>query len=261
MKVSLKNRRRWLIGGGLLLATATPSFALFGFGDIVFDPSSYAELLTQSATAYNQLKTIENNITHFPFKSIWTTSLNQMEHANVKNLFGETDGVADALNTGSHAAADLAWSNATTAVDSTGVAYIAKLAATSPQRSQFAMIEMSDSVSPDCMNAVGAYRAARAANSNAQTDLQQQQLDSSDATNSEVEQLNLLNASQAQQMNEMQAQGVIHACQASQLAVANMQQRNAAAQDLNTWGFVQQQRNTNPTQNVVSTSTWTTYLP
>ena len=123
------------------------------------------------------------------------------------------------------------------------------------------MIEMSDSVSPDCMNAVGAYRAARAANLNAETDLQQQQLDAGDSTNSEVEQLNLLNASQAQQMNESQAQGVLHACLASQMAVANMQQRNAAAQDLNTWGFVQQQRNTSPTQNVVSTSTWTTYLP
>jgi len=261
MKLPIKSRRKWLIAGGLLLATATPSFALFGFGDIVFDPSSYAELLTQSATAYNQLKTIENNITHFSFKGIWTTSLNQMEHANVKNLFGETDGVADALNTGSHAAADLAWSNATTAVDSTGVAYIAKLAPASPQRSQLAMIEMSDSVSPDCMNAVGAYRSARAANLNAETDLQQQQLDASNSTNSEVEQLNLLNASQAQQMNEAQAQGVLHACLASQMAVANMQQRNAAAQDLNTWGFVQQQQATNPTQNVTSTTTWTTYLP
>ncbi len=261
MKLNTNNRRRWLIGGGLLLATATPSFALFGFGDIVFDPSSYAELLTQSATAYNQLKTIENNIIHFSFKGIWTTSLNQMEHANVKNLFGETDGVADALNTGSHAAADLAWSNATTAVDATGVAYIAKLAPASSQRSQLAMIEMSDSVSPDCMNAVGAYRAARTANLNAETDLQQQQLDASDSTNSEVEQLNLLNASQVQQMNESQAQGVLHACLASQMAVANMQQRNAAAQDLNTWGFVQQQRYINPTENVVSTSTWTTYLP
>ena len=261
MKVSLKKRRRWLIGGGLLLATATPSFALFGFGDIVFDPSSYAELLTQSATAYNQLKTIENNITHFSFKGIWTTSLNQMEHANVRNLFGETDGVADALNTGSHAAADLAWSNATTAVDSTGVAYLAKLAPASPQRSQFAMIEMSDSVSPDCMNAVGAYRAARAANLNAETDLQQQQLDAGDSTNSEVEQLNLLNASQAQQMNESQAQGVLHACLASQMAVANMQQRNAAAQDLNLWGAVKQQQTVNPTDTTNGSATWTTYVP
>ena len=123
------------------------------------------------------------------------------------------------------------------------------------------MIELSDSVSPDCMNAVGAYRAARAANLNAETDLQQQQLDSSDSTNSEVEQLNLLNASQAQQMNESQAQGVLHACLASQMAVANMQQRNAAAQDLNLWGAVKQQQIMNPTYTTNGSTTWTPYLP
>ena len=111
------------------------------------------------------------------------------------------------------------------------------------------------------MNAVGAYRAARVANLNAETDLQQQQLDASDSTNSEVEQLNLLNASQAQQMNESQAQGVLHACLASQMAVANMQQRNAAAQDFNLWGAVKQQQTANPTDTTNGSTTWTTYLP
>lgn len=261
MKVSLKHRRRWLIGGGLLLATATPSFALFGFGDIVFDPSTWAEAAATATTTVSQLEAFKNNITHFSFKGAWTTSLAAMKQASVQDSFGETDGMNTALDNDSPPAANAAWKNSTTAVDTNGTAYVADLTPTSAQRSQLAMIEMSDSVSPDCINAVGAYRAARVANQQAQTDLQQQQLDSSDSTNSEVEQLNLLNASQAQQMNEVQAQGVIHACQASQLALANMQQRNAAAQDLNTWGFIKQQHNTNPTQNVVSTSTWTTYLP
>lgn len=41
MKVTLTNRRKWLIGAGAaLLLTATPSFALFGLGDIVFDRAS-----------------------------------------------------------------------------------------------------------------------------------------------------------------------------------------------------------------------------
>lgn len=40
MKLNITKRRRWLIGGGLLLLTATPSFALFGIGDIVFDRAS-----------------------------------------------------------------------------------------------------------------------------------------------------------------------------------------------------------------------------
>lgn len=51
MQVPLKYRRRWLLGGGLLLLTATPSFALFGFGDIVFDPTSYASLVSQLSLA------------------------------------------------------------------------------------------------------------------------------------------------------------------------------------------------------------------
>lgn len=40
MKVTLTNRRKWLGAGAVLLLTATPSFALFGIGDIVFDRAS-----------------------------------------------------------------------------------------------------------------------------------------------------------------------------------------------------------------------------
>ena len=36
----MKNRKKWIIGGAALLLTATPSFALFGLGDIVFDRAS-----------------------------------------------------------------------------------------------------------------------------------------------------------------------------------------------------------------------------
>ena len=48
MKFNLKKHRKYLLAGGLLLATATPSFALFGIGDIVFDPTSYASLVSQT---------------------------------------------------------------------------------------------------------------------------------------------------------------------------------------------------------------------
>ena len=88
-----------------------------------------------------------------------------------------------------------------------------------------------------------------------------EQLDGSTATNSEVEQLNLLNAAEAQKMSEMQSQGVLQACLASQMAVANMQQRNAAAHDLNTAAFVQQQRTANDTSAANESSTWDNYLP
>ena len=123
------------------------------------------------------------------------------------------------------------------------------------------MIEMSDSVSPDCLTAVGQYRAGRSQNGTANTALMQQQFDSTSATNSEVQQLNLLNAAQAQQLTEMQSQAAMHVCLASQMTVANMQQRNAAAQDLNTAAFVQQQRNANNVSAAGESNTWRTYLP
>jgi hypothetical protein len=123
------------------------------------------------------------------------------------------------------------------------------------------MIEMSDSISPDCITAVGAYRAARTQNTAATSSLTANQLDGTSATNSEVQQLNLLNAAEAQKMSEMQNQGAMQACLASQMAVTNIERRNAAATDLNTAAFVQQQRATNDASAANESNTWQTYLP
>jgi len=246
MKFDAKKQRKYLIVGGVVLATATTSFAQFG--GIVFDPTSYGELITQATTAYNQLKTMEASLQHFSLKNLWATTETQMKQANVKNLFGETTGMTTALNTDSPGTSSTAWSMSNVQVTGTTNAYLqGQQVGNSAQLSQLAMIEASDSVSPDCLTAIGQYRAARTASATANADLAAQQLDTTDATNSEVEQLNLLNASEAQKMTEMQTQGVLHTCLASQMIIANMQQRNAAAQDLNTWSFVQQQQQTNPT--------------
>ncbi len=261
MQFTLRNRRKWAIGVAVLLLTATPSFALFGVGDIVFDPTSYASLVSQATTALNQFKTIQNNVEHFSFKQQWQTTLNAMKNASVKNMFGETNGMSTALNTNSPAASTTAWSAATVPVSGNTTTYLAGQMPGSAQLSQLAMIEASDSISPDCLTAVGQYRAARTQNATDNITLAAQQLDGSAATNSEVEQLNLLNAAEAQKMSEIQSQGVLQACLASEMAVANMQQRNSAAQDLNAAAFVQQQRTVNDTSAANEGSTWQTYLP
>lgn len=261
MKVNMKNRRKWIVGGAVLLLTATPSFALFGIGDIVFDPTSYASLVSQATTALNQLKTIENNVTHFSMKQQWQTTLNALKNANVKNMFGETNGMSTALNINSPTASSTAWTAATVPVSGNTTSYLQGQTPGSAQLSQLAMIEASDSVSPDCLTAVGQYRVARTQNATANNILAAQQLDGSATTNSEVEQLNLLNAAEAQKMSEMQSQGALQTCLASQMAVANMQQRNAAALDLNTAAFVQQQRAANDTSAANEGNTWQNYLP
>jgi len=257
----MTKRQKWIIGGAALLLSATPSFALFGIGDIVFDPTSYANLVSQLTTIETQYNMLKNNIEHFSIKQQWQTTLNGMKNANVRNMFGETNGMTVALNTNSPAASSTAWTAATVPVNGTTTTYLAGQTPGSTQLSELAMIEASDSVSPDCLTAVGQYRAARTQNAAANNSLASEQLDGSTATNSEVEQLNLLNAGEMQRMSETQSQGVLQACLASEMAVSNMEQRNAAAMDLNTAAYVAEQRDADDTSAANEGNTWDSYLP
>jgi hypothetical protein len=261
MQLLPKTRNRLIIAAVAFGLVATPSFALFGLGDIVFDPTNYAELITQATTAYSHYKAFMTNVQHFSWKQSWQTEKNALEHVPFKDVFGETDGMDTATTTNNAPAAQAAWQNSTEQVNSGATTYLASQTAGGPARSQLAMIEAIDASSPACLNAVGAYRAAVATNSSAESDLQGSQFDDDDSTNSEVQQLNLLNAAQAQHLVELKQQGMLHACLAQQMAVSNMQQRNAAAHDLNTWGYVQQQRQSNNVSPAGSSNTWTTYLP
>jgi hypothetical protein len=260
MKLNPKNRK-WMIGGAALLLAATPSFALFGVGDIVFDPQSYASLVSQLTTIKSQFNMLKNNIEHFSAKQQWQTALHTLENLNVANMFGESAGLRISLNSNSPSASITAWKTATTPVSSNVSTYLQGQSLGSPQMSQLAMVEMSDAISPDCITAVGAYRTGRTQNSTANTSLTAFQLDGTSATNSEVQQLNLLNAAEAQKMSEMQNQGTLQACLASQMAISNMERRNAAATDLNTAAFVQQQHATNDVSAANEGNTWQTYLP
>ena len=262
MKFPFTNRRKWLIGtGAALILTATPSFALFGLGDIVFDPTSYGSLIQQLTTLQMQYNMVKNNLTHFSFKQQWQTTLYAMENVHVADLFGETAGMSTALNTNSPSASSTAWKAATITMNGGAPSYLASQSLGSARTSQLALIETSDAVSPDCLTAVGQYRGDRAANATANSSLLSQQFDGGDGTNSELQQLNLLNASDAQRLSEMQSQGTLQACLASQMTVANMERRNAAVEDLNTAAFVQQQRSANDTSAANEGSTWDTYLP
>ncbi len=262
MKLNLTKRRKWMIAGVLLLGTATPSFALFGVGDIVFDPTSYASLVSQLTTIQSQYTTFKNNVKNFSLKTQWQTALNNLKNVQVRNSYGETNGMTTALDQNSTTAANMAWTNSGEALSTSTSSYLSgESAGNSAKLTQLAIVETSDTVSPDCINAVGSYRAARAASASANFSLQSNQLDGSSATNSEVQQLNLVNVSQAQQLNEQQAQGALHACIAQQMMVQNMQQRNAAAHDLNLAANVQAQRAAHPSSDVSSTNTYTDYIP
>ena len=110
--------------GAALLLTATPSFALFGIGDIVFDPTSYASLVSQLTTIESQYNMLKNNIEHFSLKQQWQTTLTALKNVNVANMFGETNGMTIAFNTNSASASNTAWRTATTPVSSYATTYL-----------------------------------------------------------------------------------------------------------------------------------------
>jgi hypothetical protein len=261
MEPNISKHRKWIIGGAALLLTATPGFALFGIGDIVFDPTSYGSLVSQLTTLQTQYNMLKNNITHFSFKQQWQTTLHTLENVNVANMFGETAGINIALNSNAPNASSRAWKIATVALNGNAPSYLQGQSLGNSRMSQLAMIETSDAISPDCLTAVGQYRSSRTENATANTSLLSQQFDGGDSTNSEVEQLNLLNAAEAQKLSEMQAQGSLHSCLAAQMTIANMERRNAAVEDMNTAVFVQQQRASNDTSAANEGGTWQTYLP
>ena len=126
MKFPFTNRRKWLIGtGAALILTATPSFALFGLGDIVFDPTSYGSLIQQLTTLQMQYNMVKNNLTHFSFKQQWQTTLYAMENVHVADLFGETAGISTALNTNPPSASSTAWKAATITINGSAPSYLA----------------------------------------------------------------------------------------------------------------------------------------
>jgi hypothetical protein len=261
MRLNVSKHRKWIIGSAALFLAATPSFALFGIGDIVFDPTSYASLVSQLTTLESQYNMLKSNITHFSAKQLWQTELHALENVNVASMFGETAGIRIALNSNNPSASLTGWQTATVPMSGNASTYLAGQQLGSSRMSQLAMIETSDGVSPDCLTAMGQYRSGRTTNLTANSSLISNQFDNSDATNAEVQQLNLLNAAEGQKMAEMQSQGSLQVCLAGQMTVANMERRNAAVEDLNTAVFVQQQRASNDTSAANEGSTWQTYLP
>jgi P-type conjugative transfer protein TrbJ len=83
----------------------TPAHALFGFGDIVFDPSNYAENILQAARALeqinNQIQSLQNeaqmlinqarNLTSLPYSSLQQL---QQSVARTQQLLGEAQRIA-----------------------------------------------------------------------------------------------------------------------------------------------------------------------
>ena len=289
MQLSLNKYRIGAFVSALLFLAALPSQAQFGSG-IVFDPTQSAHALQQieqniqnsvtwqqqlantiqllatadkdyqqAITTYNM---IHGNLQNFSSKSIWRTIQSQLTMASFANQYGETTGLQSAMNGQAPGTASMVWKLMNLGLNSTSSSFLSgQVLGTSHALATLTRMEAMDGVSSQCLNSVGDYNWQRNNNLQPQGSLTQSQFDTTSFTSTELEQLNLVNMGNAHHLNETQAQGALHACQAAQAAVQNMAQRTAAADEINNASFVQQQRATYSSAPANSSGTWQTYLP
>lgn len=213
----------------------------------------------QAITTYN---TISGNLKNFSSKSIWKTIQSQLTMASFANQYGETTGLQSAMNGQAPGTGSMVWRLMNLGLNSTSSSFLSgQIIGSSHALATLTRMEAMDGVSSQCLNSVGDYNWQRNSNTQPQGSLSQSQFDTTSFTSTELEQLNLVNMGNAHHLNETQAQGALHACQAAQAAVQNMAQRTAAADEINNAAFVQQQRAAYSSAPANSSGTWQTYLP
>jgi hypothetical protein len=288
MQLLLNKYRYGALAAVFLMLTALPGHAQFG--GVVFDPTQSAHAIEQiqrniqnSVTWQQQLaneiqmaatldrdyqqaittyNTIYGNLKNFSSKSIWRTIQSQLTMASFANQYGETAGLQSAMNGQAPGTASVVWKLMNLGLNSTSSSFLSgQVLGSSHALATLSRMEAMDGVSSQCLGSVGDYNAMRNGNLQTQSSLTQSQFDTTSFTTTELEQLNLLNMANAHHLNESQAQGALHACQAAQAAVQNMAQRTAAADEINNAAFVQQQRATFSSAPANSSHTWDTYLP
>ncbi|HTU47448.1 MAG TPA: hypothetical protein VMF91_20465 [Bryobacteraceae bacterium] len=255
--------------GGLIMATLLvvllfmplqPALAVFGFGDIVFDPSSYATLghiwqedISTGAKIvqeYNQLVKIYTtgmNLYNFSramaqsFSSgqrmAWMMAVEPAVNDYTGSRYGETVLWPRMMN-GGPAFAPQAWTAATVPMNS--YPYFNAQAAIGSTMADLATVEAMDGSATKCLQIVAQHQMNGPLNQLAFLGLRFSQSDDGAGTNSQIEQLNMLNASNSQAVNEARTQSMIHSCEVQQQIIANKIQRDAIVNHLNFMGQVDQ---------------------
>jgi type IV secretion system protein TrbJ len=264
MKTQFNRRSKGLVLLGTILAIGIafpqPAAALFGFGDIVFDPSSYATLghiwqqdISNYAKIVETVTQLERiyangiqmyNLAHAMSQSFsgankaqWATIAQTAVVYYTRDQYGESRIWSSAVS-GNPRQVGAAWQMATLALNN-GTYLASQTPGASPGLARLASIEAMDGSSTKCLATISQYRGNSLANQLGPIlKLAIARADGTTATNSEIQQLNMLAAQHEQGNNELSAQGQIDACLVEQQILANKLQRDNQVQALNTFAKV-----------------------
>lgn len=246
--------------GAVLFVAVKPAEAIFGLGDITYDPAAVAELThiwnenistgAKIVEEYNQLVKIysagESLYQNAEFmkqrfssgtRSGWMTAVQTGAGNYTRNKYGETVLWPQVMN-GAPAMAPQAWTNATVAMQQQAAAVSPAIG--SPEAASLALVEMIDGASVQCMQNLSQYRQNAIANQQPISFFHMKASDDTDSAGSQIEQMILSNFGMIQNGNELRAQGTIQSCEATQQMLAAKQTRDEIVSSMNYAAKVQQ---------------------
>ena len=234
------NRNRILatalvVCGGYLAVNPQRLYAIFGIGDVVFDPTSYASIVkiwnqdisngAKLAQTYNQtVKIVKNGLDTYNLavqmarrvqdKRVWETAAFAVGNEVTESHYNEHINFNAVMN-GDYLNAGYAWHQSTLSPGSAG--YLgARTAQQSNRMSQYATIQLLDQTSQRCAQILANYKKLQEANQAAEDKLHSDALDSSDAKNSIVAVLNVISGGHIHAQTQAKANGNLQACLAEQ---------------------------------------------
>jgi conjugal transfer/entry exclusion protein len=234
------------IAAAAAVVTSVPVFALFGFGDIVFDPSSYGELVaevSQLAQQYSQLvKTYQmvtnqynqmvTNATMITSKARWRALVSPWSLPSATNTYGTTAGWISVLKTGSGALGG--YQSSVTPLHTYSPVWSSMNSTQQDSISRhYSTVELSDGVTVNGLQQLGEIRGNSAEVEAAIDSLESDSLSDDDDLNTEVGVLNKVNAASIISVRNSQDTNKLLGAVLDQQMVVAKAQRDAQAESIN----------------------------
>jgi hypothetical protein len=263
-------KKKWLavpllLGIGYLAVNPQPLYALWGIGDIVFDPTSYdtfGEIWGQDISngaklmeTYNQtVKIVQNGLQMYNLgmsmaqrvqnKNVWKMAAFAVGNEITQTHYNETMNWSAVMN-GDVLNAGRAWQQSTLYGGNAG--YLGNsTAANSNRMSQFATLQLLDQTSQRCAQILANYKSTQDQNQAAEDRLESDTFDQTDAKNSMVAVLNVLSGGRVHLQTQQKANGNLQACLAEQNTLQAKVQRDKLAAEQNWYSDIASAKASSP---------------
>jgi hypothetical protein len=241
-------KKKMTLGVCLLAVLAAPALAILGLGDIVFDPTSYGELvnqLVQMEQQYVQLvqtyQTIQNQYNQMLFMARqvpvnmiarYRALATPWVNSSATNIYGTTGAWTSGINTGTGVPGG--YSAATVALGTYG-AGIGNIPADQLDRLKtgYATVELTDGANLSGMATLGSLRANAPAAEIAIQNLENDSLSSDPNMNTEVAVLNKISVANVIGLRNGQDTNKLLGALAEEQIIAAKRRRDAEAQAFN----------------------------